>query len=132
MTRRSSVPKLRTESSWNMPFLVASAIFSPYVYGPVQCGPQATLFGQSYTKLTRRFCGAAASGHQSFDLVDQVARRERLGHVEVGSHSHSLAHFHVAPLGRKHNDLHVRPFRPLADTLAHFVAALDRHHDVEQ
>src|SRR3954462_7185472 len=91
-----------------------------------------TISTQSYTKLTQAFGCAATSLQERPDLLDQVTGGERLGHVEIRPHTKALVHLHVAALRREHDHLHACPLGPLADALAHLVAALHRHHDVEQ
>src|ERR1700674_415479 len=62
----------------------------------------------------------------------QILGRERLGDVRVGAKRESLADLGFASLGRQHDGADVLPLGRLANLLAHFEAAFQRQHHVEQ
>src|SRR5256885_7653648 len=112
MTRRSSVRKLRTDSSSNMPFFVASAISPPGVDCAKAVPRESVLsIGRIAQKRIARIsrCGATLSAEQRPDLREQLARRKRLGDIEIGTHREALRHFGVAALGGEHHDFHLSP-----------------------
>src|SRR5258708_35726190 len=82
--------------------------------------------------LSPRQLTPALRAQQALDLVDQLPGGKRLGDIKVSTHRHALVDLGIAPLAREHDDLYMRPFRTLADSLADFVAALPRRHVVEQ
>src|SRR5512132_4729337 len=67
-----------------------------------------------------------------FDLLGQLAGRERLRHVIVGAECHALLPVHLAPFGRQHDDVDALPRRVGSDGLTDVVAVALGDHHVEQ
>src|SRR5215470_2667945 len=77
-------------------------------------------------------CRFRSLRQQAVDSGYQVAGREGLGDVYIGPERQPSGDFGIAPFGGKHDHLDMSPARVLADPGAHLVAALNRHHHVEQ
>src|SRR6266567_954609 len=69
---------------------------------------------------------------QVLDLRHQLASRERLDNIHIGTGRHSPADLGIAPAGGKHDDFDVPPVGAFAHAHAHLVTAFARHHHVEQ
>ena len=88
------------------------------------------LHGIAARKRLTRQC--VMGRQQLAHLLGQLAGRDRLGHVGIGTERGALGDVGVTALGGQHHDLHAGQRLVGAHRLAHLEAAHARHHHVQQ